>query len=181
MGRDVLAVMFRDAKQRFDAAMTRADLAAMTSEATVMTELLRDVDALNAYHPQCTLAQWIAQARNYGSTPELKDYYEMNARRLITTWGGTLNDYANRSWSGLAGEYYAHRWQMYFDATFAAVKNGENFNQEAFDAAVSEYEQSQVSQLTAGISRTTDEATSQSDILSLSRRLYAKYFKQKAD
>ena len=70
---------------------------------------------------------------------------------------------------------------MYFDATFAAVKNGENFNQEAFDAAVSEYEQSQVSQLTAGTSRTTDEATSQSDILSLSRRLYAKYFKQKAD
>ena len=39
----------------------------------------------------------------------------MNARRLITTWGGTLNDYANRSWSGLAGEYYAHRWQMYID------------------------------------------------------------------
>lgn len=172
VGRDVLAVMFRDAKQRFDAAMTRADLAAMTSEATVMTELLRDVDALNAYHPQCTLAQWIAQARNYGSTPELKDYYEMNARRLITTWGGTLNDYANRSWSGLAGEYYAHRWQLYIDEGLNSVREHRAYNDKARREATYAYQRDWSAGKTA-IAATA--AKPQGSVLEFSRLLAAKW------
>ena len=181
VGREVLGNRFRSDKLAFDRAIQAHDLTAMKHYAAEMTELLHDIDAITACHRHSRLDTWIAKARALGSDSSESDYYERNARNLITTWGGSLNDYSNRSWAGLNGDYYAHRWQMYFDATFAAVKNGENFNQEAFDAAVSEYEQSQVSQLTAGTSRTTDEATSQSDILSLSRRLYAKYFKQKAD
>jgi alpha-N-acetylglucosaminidase len=50
-----------------------------------------------------------------GDSPQLKDYYEKNARNLITTWGGSLNDYASRSWAGLIRDYYAKRWEMYID------------------------------------------------------------------
>ena len=45
-----------------------------------------------------------------------KLYYESNAKRLITTWGGDVNDYAARSWNGLIGSYYAQRWQLWLDA-----------------------------------------------------------------
>jgi len=38
----------------------------------------------------------------------------MNAKRLITTWGGDpVNDYSGRVWSGLIRDYYVSRWQEY--------------------------------------------------------------------
>ena len=56
-----------------------------------------------------------------------------NARNLITTWGGTLNDYASRTWSGLVAGYYAVRWDMYIDAVLQAVENNQEFNQKELD------------------------------------------------
>ena len=41
----------------------------------------------------------LEQARAMGYDDAEKDYYELNARTLLTTWGnkgGILNDYANR-------------------------------------------------------------------------------------
>jgi len=55
-------------------------------------------------------------ARNFGDTPEEKQYYESNAKRLVTTWGGEVNEYAARTWNGLIGTYYAPRWQVWLDA-----------------------------------------------------------------
>ena len=80
-----------------------------------------DLDQLNGHHPQSTLHTWLQQARDLGSTPEVKDYYEMNARRLITTWGGSLNDYACRNWSGLIDAYYHHRWMFYIQEMYGAL------------------------------------------------------------
>ena len=56
--------------------------------------------------------------------PQLKDYYEKNARNLITTWGGSLNDYASRSWAGLISDYYAKRWEVYINTFIKAVGEG---------------------------------------------------------
>ncbi len=173
VGRDVLAVMFRKAKQKFDAAMKRADLPTMQAEATVMTELLKDVDNLNAFHPLCTLGQWVKKARDYGSTPEIKDYYEMNARRLITTWGGNLNDYADRSWSGLVGEYYAHRWQIYIDEGINSVKENRAFNDEARCKATHDYEQQWAVSTHKPWTTAADKANA--DLLTFSRLLSAKW------
>ncbi len=53
-----------------------------------MKEILNDLDKLNAFHPYCSLDKWIEDARKMGDSPQLKDYYEKNARNLITTWGG---------------------------------------------------------------------------------------------
>jgi len=43
---------------------------------------------------------------------------------LITTWGGSLNDYASRSWAGLISDYYAKRWEVYIDTFIKAVGEG---------------------------------------------------------
>ena len=130
-GRQLIGDLFYYEKQQFDSAMQQHDLAAMKQRATLMQEILRDLDVLNAAHPFCTIGKWIEQARDLGQAPEVKNYYEMNARRLITTWGGDLNDYACRNWSGLMGDYYAKRWQFYIDEAFRSVMTGEEFNDKA--------------------------------------------------
>ena len=76
--------------------------------------LLSQVDRLLASHPLYRLEEWVKQARNSGTTPEEKDAYEANAKRLITTWGGIQEDYAARFWSGLIKDYYIPRMQRYF-------------------------------------------------------------------
>ena len=77
-------------------------------------ELLEVVDKLLATHPDYSLKLWIDYARSHGNDDAKKDVYEANAKRLITTWGGWQEDYAARFWSGLVGDYYIPRIQIYF-------------------------------------------------------------------
>ena len=55
-------------------------------------------------------------ARAHAVAPDEAAYYDENARRLITVWGWPeLDDYACRVWSGLIRDYYAARWQAWFE------------------------------------------------------------------
>ncbi len=72
-------------------------------------EILTEIDRLLAEHPTMQLQSWVNHARNMGSTKELKDKYETDAKRLITVWGGFQEDYAARFWSGLIKDYYIPR------------------------------------------------------------------------
>ena len=123
-GRELLGNLFGYEKAEFDSAYVAADTVKMHEKAYIMRALLTDLDMLNAQHPFCTVDKWIDQAREFGQTPEVKDYYEMNARRLITTWGGDLNDYAVRNYSGLIANYHAKRWEIYIDEAFRSVRTG---------------------------------------------------------
>ena len=58
-------------------------------------------DSLLEGHPTWRLSRWISFARSHGTSPEEKDEYEKNARRLVTRWGPPIDDYAARIWSGL--------------------------------------------------------------------------------
>lgn len=71
--------------------------------------LLLQADSLLESHSTYRLQYWIDYARLHGSNKKLKDYYEANAKRLITSWGGTIDDYAARVWSGLIRDYYVPR------------------------------------------------------------------------
>ena len=79
--------------------------------------------------PEFSLDDWIRDARAWGKNQVEKDYFEMNARTIITVWGDTyeLSDYANRDWDGLVETFYKVRWQMFFDAVLAAFDAGEPF------------------------------------------------------
>ena len=79
--------------------------------------------------PEFSLDDWIRDARAWGKTEAEKDYFEMNARTIITVWGDTyhLADYANRDWDGLVETFYKVRWKMFFDAVLAAYDAGEPF------------------------------------------------------
>lgn len=88
---------------------------------TVMTV----IDRLLASHPNHRLDQWVNFARAWGLNPIEKNYYEANAKRLLTTWGGEpVNDYSARVWAGLISDYYIPRWRLYHQAK----KQGHEFD-----------------------------------------------------
>lgn len=76
--------------------------------------ILLVMDKLLASHPNHNLQRWVDFARSWGDSMEEKAYYESNAKRLITTWGGDpVNDYSGRVWTGLIRDYYVPRWINY--------------------------------------------------------------------
>lgn len=87
--------------------------------------LLLATDSLLASHPTDRLQPWVTLARGHGASEADKNYYEADAKRLITTWGGRQEDYAARLWSGLIRDYYVPRIRMYFSEQRAALPEWE--------------------------------------------------------
>ena len=171
VGRQLLGNCFLAVKEDFDRMYQERNLDAMKADAALMKELLSDIGRLASFHPHASVADWLSDARAYGDTMPLKDYYERNARNLITTWGGSLNDYANRAWAGMVDGYYAGRWDMYIEAVMDAAMSGNEFDQEALDAGMEEYETSWVNSAVPVTVSVPDE-----DLLSFARSLLEKYY-----
>lgn len=98
-----------------------ADSALYRRTATDFMRLLAMQDSLLASRPELMVGTWIKKARDAGSDDAEKNLNEWNARTLITVWGPrqaaeSLHDYSNREWSGLLADFYAPRWQRWFDA-----------------------------------------------------------------
>ena len=173
VGRQLLGDLFLTEKQALDQAYRQGDRAAFFAHSDLLYEILSDLDNLNSHHPHATLAQWLQQARDLGSTPTVKDYYEMNARRLITIWGGSLNDYACRNWNGLMWDYYAKRWEIYFREMTVAMLSGNEFLEDAYRTATDKFQEKWVTSNEEVICGTNDQ-----DILTHSRNLREKYRQQ---
>lgn len=116
--------------KNWEAAYEQGDMDKCVKIEKQFTDLALGIDRLLVSHPTMRMEDWIAKARSHGSTKELKDYYERNARRLITVWGGTpVEDYAARIWSGLIRDYYVPRWQNYF----TSKREGRNFDMSVWE------------------------------------------------
>lgn len=93
----------------------------MDRQAARMLELMDDMDKLLGCRTEFLLGKWIADARKMGTTTQEKDYFEQNARNILTSWSMEnnyphLNDYACRQWNGLIKGLYIPRWKAYFEA-----------------------------------------------------------------
>lgn len=142
--RQYLGNTFALARDEFAKAYRSGNLAALDAASAKMTDILDCMDAILATRPEFTLEQWVSDARRMGDTPELKDYYEKNARTLISVWGDSysLTDYANRNLSGLTSTYYKQRWMMFISAAREALVKGVEFDQKQFDADIRRFEES---------------------------------------
>ena len=108
-----------------------------------MSAILDDTDSLLATESAFLLGRWIRDARAIGTTNEEKNYYESNARNLITTWGeedALLNEYGSRAWAGLTRTYYAYRWREFFKEVNAAIKAGVPFDEKSYHDRICKYE-----------------------------------------
>lgn len=143
IGTQVLGNHFITLRDEFTAAYEKNDLTEMDKKKEQMLNLIDDVDRLLATQPSMLLGKWINDARKLGKNTREKDYYEKDAKMLITVWGGkqrSLNDYGNRSWAGLTGDFYKHRWQLFFDELIQSTKHGVKFDDKAFKQKTYEFE-----------------------------------------
>ena len=84
-----------------------------------ITKLMTAMDRVLASHPHFSLDRWIAFARSHANgESKLADYYEKNARRIVTIWGPPVDDYAAKIWSGLIRDYYLPRRANYNKGRF---------------------------------------------------------------
>ena len=171
VGRQLLGDLFLVEKQQMEQAYMQRDKTAFYAHSDVLYELLSDLDNLNSYHPHATLDLWLQQARDMGQTAQEKDYYESNARRLVTTWGGSLNDYACRNWSGLMWDYYGRRWENYIRELTVAVISGKEFDEAHYRAVTDRFQQ----QWVTSTEEISGGSPSHSGVLSFSRHLRDKY------
>lgn len=108
-----------------------------------MDSLLLDVDRLLSCDETLSIGKWLQDARDCGKTAQEKDYYEENARCILTVWGQKdtqLNDYANRGWGGLTRSFYRERWNRFTDAVIIATINGKPFDEDKFHREITQFE-----------------------------------------
>ena len=143
IGRQVLGNHFLELRDRFTSSYHEKDLALLEKTGAEMKELLMDMDSLLSTRYSFLMGHWIKDARMFGTDADEADYYERNARLLITSFAGfthLINDYANRNWAGLTETFYASRWEMFIDDVIEAVEKREPFNEEAFFEKVTAFE-----------------------------------------
>ena len=127
--RQVLGNSAEAVRDRFTQCYRKGDREGMLAAKAEFLALCDSLTAVLSTRREFSLQDWIDDARRWGITEEQKDYYEMNARTLISVWGDSFHlcDYANRDWDGLVDSYYKVRWEMFFDAVIAAFDRGEEF------------------------------------------------------
>lgn len=86
IGRQVLGNLFSEYRDQFTACYNRKDTTGMREWSTRMDNLLLDVDRLLSCDATLSIGKWLQDARNCGATVSEKDYYEENARCILTVW-----------------------------------------------------------------------------------------------
>ena len=172
LGRQALSNYFMALRDDFTAAYEAGDTAVLVSKGNEMKELLADLTLLLDSNHGTRMSKWIADARAKGTTADEKDYYERNARTLISIWGPAkdLNDYANRQWAELNATYYAPRWNMFIDRVIDAARQGKPFDADEFFTASREFENGWIEPRLLEY-----ETGTPADDITESRRLYTKY------
>ncbi|MEX0312669.1 MAG: alpha-N-acetylglucosaminidase [Allomuricauda sp.] len=143
LGRQYLGNYFIELRDSFTLNYKSRNLEQLRNIGVQMTKLLDDLDTLLATHESFLLGNWLNSAKAIGIDEKERDYYEFNARNIITTWGTSaqsLNDYANRSWAGLTKDYYKKRWEMFISDVITSVENNKKFDEEAFFKKVTQFE-----------------------------------------
>ena len=147
--------------------------AAEKMEAEFM-DLMARADRLLDKNPVTRLERWVDLARQWGDSEAEADHYEVDAKRLVTTWGrgrmpDDLDDYACRMWSGLIRDYYMPRWQHFFDSQ----KEGKPFDFDAWEYKYAEQSKgvSRLEECKDLVAEARDLVSVASDILPVADRL----------
>ena len=174
VGRQVLENYFLILRDRFTKSYDDKNMVALKKNGNAMLSLLDDMDRLLATNQNCLLGTWIDNARKFGINRKEKNYYEEDARKIITVWGkpgGLLTDYANRSVAGLTKTYYRGRWKMFIEGIEQSLQNNTPFNEAFFTKKLTAFEDNWI--------KGHEKYSSKSDgnCISLSKFLLKKYAK----
>ena len=141
--RQMLGNYFSDLYADYVKAYQEKDYDKLHQIEATMISILDDTDKILATESAFLVGRWIKDARAIGITEEDKDYFESNARNIITTWGeedAMLNEYASRAWAGLTETYYAYRWKEFFKDVDAAIEADKPFEEKDYHDRICKYE-----------------------------------------
>ncbi|MDP4186227.1 MAG: alpha-N-acetylglucosaminidase, partial [Bacteroidota bacterium] len=172
IGRQVLGNYFTCLRDSFAKYYTEKNLPMMRQTSKQMLDLLDDLESLLNTQSSFLLGKWLDDAKRMSNNSEERNYYEQNARNIITTWGTksqSLNDYGNRTWAGLVKGYYKVRWKMFMDDVIKAVEEHKSFDENAFNESVTSFEWNWVNQHEVYSNKP------QGDPIVIANRLYEKY------
>lgn len=171
-GRQALGNHYMTLRDNFTKAYRAGDIETARGIAAKMKELAADITEILRGHQSFSLKEWIDDARAKGIDDTQKEYYERNARTLVTIWGPgkNLNDYANRQWAELNASYYSPRWAMFLDDALTALENGRPFDQDAFYEKSRAFENAWIEP-----SQQKIEYLEPLDGVEVARRMYKKY------
>lgn len=121
--------------------------------ASVFMKMGEEIDSLLATRHEFLLGKWLADAGKWGTTESEKEYYERDAREIITTWhkaGGGLTDYSNRQWNGLMRTYYLPRWKEFIRRLDESLQQNKPFDEKSFADWCAAFEQKWVDMPSSG-------------------------------
>jgi alpha-N-acetylglucosaminidase len=119
------------------------DAQAFNRQTAAFITLIEDLDKLLATRKDFLLGVWLNRAKACGTTAAEKALYELNARNLITLWGGKnarLHEYSCRQWSGMLNGFYKPRWQAFFNAVQQSMQEKKPFDEKAFEERIKDWE-----------------------------------------
>ncbi len=172
VGKQVLGNFFPVLRDSFTKAYLKKDIRSMKKYRNQILQLFDDIDELLASNPNYLVGEWINMARDFGIDDEEKDYFETDARKIITVWGEkgrALNDYANRSIAGLMKDYYKERWKILLDEAMISVSKNELADEKLILEKVNEF-----GWLWAN-SHNKYQSASKGNTLKISKKLFNKY------
>ncbi len=143
IGRQVLGNHFLVLRDQFTSFYNTQNIDSLKITGQKMLELLNDLELLLSTRSSFLLGHWLEDARLLGKDIAEANYYEKNARKIITTWGGkaqSLNDYANRTWAGLIRGYYSERWNIFIKEVINSVEQNNPFIEENFFNDITKFE-----------------------------------------
>ena len=126
--RQVLANAAQEYQPLMGAAYREKDLALFKKMSTQFLDIVKAQEKLLSTSDGFLLGTWIEDSRTMLEDMDdwSKDLFEYNARSLVTIWGleknGSLNDYSNRQWAGLTGDYYYNRWNRWIENAIAEME-----------------------------------------------------------
>ena len=172
IGRQLLGNHFSNTYNEFINAYHKKDINQLLRKKEEMIELLNDLDNLLGSHQTFSLNNWIRKAKSHGRTKNEENYYEKNARTILTTWGNkdqSLNDYANRQWNGLISSYYLPRWEKFTIQIINSITNDTEFDSDSFYKEITSFEWDWTSQ------NEVYHKPAKGNSYSIARHLLAKY------
>ena len=171
--RQVLGNYGRSLYQDMIQAYENKDILLFRQYSSSFITLGMEIDSLLGTRHEFLLGKWLADARDWGVKPVDKDYYEKNAREIITSWhiaGSDLTDYSSRQWNGLIGSYYLPRWMEFIKRLDDSMIKNNQFDSKSFASWCTGFEQNWVNTSSSGFPE-----IEKGDQIQFSTRLFFKY------
>jgi alpha-N-acetylglucosaminidase len=171
--RQILANYSNELQEEYRQAVHKKDMDQQRAFKNNFLELIDDMEAMMATRKEFMFGPWVEAAREWGTNNEEKDWYEKNARNLLTLWHGpeygNLDDYACRQWAGLLGQYYKTRWTKFFDYIEGCLLKNEKTDMNRFASDLRKWQWEWIHQ------HTEHAIEPKGNVTELSRQMYNKY------